>query len=166
MIRRKYSFVQFLLELFSLFQLFLTAVCIIDVFIKAAQANSAFVKAAEGEMLKARFEPVIIWGVLSLIVFVSAIVLPFIFAKKTMMNQRQYNYWVYCVYLIRVLVLLMIFYILEMHVNFLIRTPQSLFNFGIITTAVLTVIIVKFTQIRIKAAQTKEIKEEREITEG
>ncbi|MCL2071421.1 MAG: hypothetical protein FWH07_04200 [Oscillospiraceae bacterium] len=162
-IKRNYQFVQFLLDFFALFEIYIIAVCIIDIF-AAVKFNSGLIRAEGGEVIQMYPNPVIIWGILAVIVFLVAFILPFLYCKRTKLNQKQYDMWVYAVYLIRILALLIVFYMLEIHASFIKYNPRSIFDLGILTSAVLIAIIVRFTQIRIKTAETK--KEKRNLEEG
>jgi hypothetical protein len=165
-IKRNYQFIQFLLDGFALFQLYLIAACIADIFKRIRVINEAMVRVPGSEAVKMNPNPVVIWGILSAIIFVGCIILPFVTARKTKMNQKQHDYFIYGVYLIRVLALLIIFYALDIHLSFVTYSPKSLFSIQILATAVLIVIIIRFTQIRIKsAAAPKEEPKPREIVE-
>ena len=165
-VKRNYQFVQFLLDFFAMFQMYLIAVCIIDAFDKMKIFNEAVIRAAGGEVAEANPEPLIIWAVLSLVVFVAALILPFVFAKRTKFNQRQFNMWVYAVYLIRILALLVVFFGLHIHISYITHNPKSLLDFSVLATIVFAIVIVKFTQIRIRAAEPqKQETKKREIVE-
>lgn len=167
-VKRNYRFLQFLMELFALFQLYIMFACIIDIFNLTNQINAAFEKHGGGEIATLNPVPSVIWGVLSVIVFAAAVVLPFLYARKTKLNQKQFDMWVYAVYMLRVVILLILFYMLDIHARFIRHETVELSNIidiGILTSVVLAVIIVRFTQIRIKKAAEPEKVDKREFTE-
>jgi uncharacterized membrane protein len=111
--------------------------------------------------------PLIVWGVGALLVFIAGFVLPFIYKNKTKLRQIQFDMWVYAVYLIRILVLMVLYDLMGKHFNYihLMMMPENLFSFQLFGSIVLIAILIRFTQIRIKAAQPKEIEKKRTIVE-
>jgi len=92
--KRNYQFVQFLLDGFALFQIYLIAACIIDIFHKIHIFNEEVILASYHgveDMLKINPNSVIIWGVLAVIVFLFATILPLVFVRKTKYTQKQFN---------------------------------------------------------------------------
>jgi uncharacterized membrane protein len=161
--KRNYQFVQILLDFFALAQLYLIVACIVDVFEQLQYFN----KMAQtiNEQFNINPLPIIVWGVLAGLVFTATIITPLIYKNKTKLNQKQFDIWVYAVYLIRVLLLLIIFYLLDTHFNILIKEATNIFSVQILLSVVLIVIIIRFTQIRIRAAQPKTEEKTREIVE-
>jgi uncharacterized membrane protein len=163
-LKRNYQFVQCLLDFFALFVLYLFYAAITDAIEKILSFNRQIT--AEGaELIHANPYPIIIWGVLAFMVFAAGVALPFIFKNKTKLDQRQFDMWVYGVYLIRVLVLISILEIMGKHLNIIMHARESLFSFQITASVVLIVFLVKFTQLRIRAAQPKSDDKPRSIIE-
>ena len=153
--KRNYQFVQFLLDLFSLFLLYLHISVTISSIAAIAEFNRKMI-ANGAEFIKINPYPIIIWAAIALLVFITGMILPLIFKTKTKMNQKQFDMWVYAVMLIRLLVLIVLFDFHEKHLEFIVQQSKNLFSFSVIATIILTVIIIKFTQIRIKAAKPKQ----------
>ena len=164
-VKRNYQFLQFLLDLFSLFMVYLILACVLDVFKLANAINTDMIRASGGEAAKVVPTPIVIWGILALVVLACGVILPFWFIKRTKLNQKQFNMWVYAVYLVRILSLLIVFYGLDIHASFIVREPKSVIDFSVITSFVLIAILIKVTQIRIRAAEPKKLQEKREFVE-
>jgi hypothetical protein len=170
-VRRNYQFVQFLVDLFGLFLLYLVVMAIIDDTFKLLRFNNLIRATCGGERIgcecvttgvcelteaaKANPYPLIVWGVLALLIFVAGIVLPLVYKKRTKLNQKQYDMWVYAVLLIRILLLITVFEFMTIHLKFITRQPDGIFSLNILMNAVLIAILVRFTQFRIRKAETK-----------
>ncbi|MCL2036146.1 MAG: hypothetical protein FWG83_02010 [Oscillospiraceae bacterium] len=149
--KRNYQFVQFLLDFLALFLLYVLVSTIVSE-IGHDLALNREIKADES--IHVNPYPIIIWAVAGLLIFIAGIVLPFIFRKRTKLNQNQYNIWVYSVLLIRILLIMTLYEFLGKHLSFisLRHEPEGIFSFSIVATAVVISILVKFTKIRIRAA--------------
>jgi uncharacterized membrane protein len=167
-IRRNYRFVQFLLDLFSLFLVY-SHISITVSEIALDLANNSLIRAEGLELIQVNPYPIIIWAVVAFLIFAAGIVLPFLFKSRTQLTQKQYDMWVYAVSLIRILALLIVFEIAVKHLKFisLRYEAESLFSFRFLTAGVLIAFLVRFTQVRIKLAAPKETeKEKRTITDN
>ncbi|MCL1881742.1 MAG: hypothetical protein FWF76_06145 [Oscillospiraceae bacterium] len=151
--KRNYQFVQFLLDLFGLFMLYLVIMAIIDDIVQIYSFNEQIRITEHADRITANPYPMIVWGVLALLIYVAGIVLPLIYAKKTELNQRQFDIWVYAVLLIRILAFVSIFELMSIHLSFIMRNPE--FRIHALMHFVLMGIIITFTRIRIRAAATK-----------
>jgi len=167
--KRNYQFMQFILDLFALFILYLIVIGIIDDIYKVFEYNRNVLRA--NEALHGNPYPLIIWGVIAVAIYIAGIILPFTFKAKTKYTQKQYDMWVYCVLLIRILSFIMLIFIMGIHLDLIMRIPDSVLNtrtlFEIVGCAVLITVLVRFTKIRIRAAEPKQPEEKpREIVEG
>jgi hypothetical protein len=154
--------VQFLLDLFALFLLYLIISVTISTIGDVFEFNRQFVA---GDELAANPYPLIVWSVAGLLVFAAGVVMPLVFRHMTKMRQKQYDMWVYAVLLIRILGFMTLFELMGIHLNVIMKQPESLFNLTLLMNLVLIVFIVRFTKIRIKAAEPAESHKKRRILE-
>jgi hypothetical protein len=168
--KRNYQFVQFLLDFFALFMLYLIVMGIIHDINAVFEYNRDVLRA--NDSLHGNPYPLITWGVIAVMIYAAGIILPFVIRNKTKLNQKQYDMLIYAVLLVRILGFVLIIFMMAIHLDLIMRKPNSLLNaqtlFEVIGCAVLIAVLVRFTQIRIKAAEPKEEEEEikpREIVE-
>ena len=167
--KRNYQFLQFILDIFALFMLYLIVRGIVEDIYAVFERNQNVFRA--NEELHGNPYPLIVWAVVALLVYIAGIVLPFVYKNRTKYTQKQYDIWVYGVLLTRVLVYVLILFVTAIHLDVILRKPDSIFNlqvlYEVVGCAVLIAGIVRFTQIRIRAAEPKTEKEKpREIVEG
>jgi uncharacterized membrane protein len=167
--KRNYQFVQFLLDFFGVCQLFLVAVSIIDSIDKSLEFNRQAVKLHGEQVGQLNPYPLIVWGIVAVLVYAAGIIIPFIFKNKTRYNQKQYDMWVYAMLLIRVLAIVMVTYLVGIHHDFLIRRFGDILSFQtlfrVMGSAILVAVLVRFTKIRIDAAEPKTQEKKRTIME-
>ena len=166
--KRNYQFIQFILDLFALFLLYILIAGTVDAVGNILMFNREVLRATDEFNMNPY--PLIVWSVLGLLVYVSGFVIPLIYKNKSKLNQRQYDMWVYAVLLIRIVVIVQITCLLGVHKDIIMRVPNSVFNmqtlFEISSGAVLIAILVRFTQIRIRAAATKSKEKKRTIMDS
>jgi uncharacterized membrane protein len=163
-IRRNYQFVQFLMDLLGLFVLYILITAIIDDIAKIHAVINSYIRAEGAEELIANPYPLIVWGVIGTLIYAAGIVMPLVFKRKTRLNQKQYDMWVYSVLCLRILALILVFNFMGIHFSVIMKSP-NFFEPAILMTAILFAIIVRFTQIRIRAAEPKKEGKIRIITE-
>jgi hypothetical protein len=153
--KRNYQFVQFLLDLFALLMLYLVIASIIYDIGEILEYNKKYMPASDE--LHGNPYPLIVWGVFAVLVYIAGIVLPFVYRARTRLTQKQFDMWVYAVLLIRILAYVMLFFIMGVHFDLIMRRPDSVISsqtiFEILGSAVLIIVLVRFTQIRIRAAE-------------
>lgn len=163
-VRRNYQFMQFLVDLFGGFILYLIVTRVIGEIVYTVPNYNAQFRAQGGEVLKVSAYPLIVWVVVAALIFVAGIVLPLVFAKRTTLTQKQYDMWVYGVLCVRTIAMMAMSNFIVIHLSVIMRDPQY-FDLYILIHAVLIAIIVRFTQIRIRAAEPKKEGKIRIITE-
>ena len=160
-IKRNYQFMQFLLDFFGLFLLYLLIASIGDAFLRTKTFNETAILAPGGEAAKADPMPLILWGILAVLAYLAAIVLPLVFKRRINRNrtkpynQVQYDMWVYGVLLIRLLVLVTLLELCGKHLNYIIHRPETPFSFQVLANAILIYLLIRFTRLRIKKAAPK-----------
>ena len=159
--KRNYQFVQFLLDFFALLLLYINiSVPISEIgFDLAFNANVVVARGAE-EVLRNPYL-ILIWSAAAVLIFAAGIIMPLVFRRKTKLNQKQYDMWVYAVMLVRILAMIIVFEIMAKHLSYIsLRYPtEGVVSFKILSSLVLIAILVRFTQIRIKAAEPKKTEE-------
>jgi len=155
-LKRNYRFMQFLLDLFGAFQLYLVISAIVDDISRIHNTFNAQIRVANehAEQILAVPEPLIAWGVIGLLVYLAGIIMPLIYVRKSRLNQKQFDMWVYGALAIRMLVFMIVYNLMTLHLNFIMRAPLD-FRLELLMHIVLIVIIVRFTQFRIRKAQPK-----------
>jgi uncharacterized membrane protein len=147
--KRNYQFVQFLLDVFGVFTLYLVAISVITGISETIEHPVN----RQGMVIRNPYT-FIVWGGVGLIIYLAGIIVPIVFAKRTKLNQKQFDMWVYAVLLVRMLVMFSLFNFMSIHISFIMRNPQ-VFDPYILLNAVLIAIIIRFTQFRIRKAEPK-----------
>lgn len=174
-LKRNYKFLQFALDLGSLYQLYLIASFIIDVYVRAAVINDYAVATDDKLVFPEMF---VLYGVVAGVVFLYMTLMPLMFLHRYNTNlvapkipkiyrgdqplfprkkwtQLQFDIWVYGVYMTRTLLLMTIFYLLDFRYQKMFEQSESLVSTQVLLNILLIIVIVRFTGARIKAAEPK-----------
>ena len=145
---------QLLLDIFGAFLLYLVTIAVVEDIGRILRFNEQI--RVEGELARqiaANPYPLIVWAVIGGLIYLGGIILPLIFAKRTKLNQKQFDIWVYGVLAVRMLALIAVFEFMSLHLSFIMRSPD--FRLQSLMHLVLIAILVRFTQFRIRKAQPK-----------
>jgi len=160
-IRRNYRPLQIVLDVFALFLLYLFFYSFIRSFLADVAYFNSKNYATEGRLFNP--DPVKIWAVPAVLVFAAPFVLPFVYAKKTALSQKQYDLWVYAVMLIRLDLLVTLMCVMGEHMHILCPPAAESNPVSVLIGVVLFIIILRIMKRKIDRLEP--VKKRRSITE-